>query len=139
MSGRDFAVSGASSDRDRRSRNEAASTVLILWPWVARIKKCDGFVSSTERACAVEFCCSSLVDGADPRTAESPSDAGPCCLPSATDSFVGSVVASSFDVSAEAEGMCNSAKRFLSDDSTACRISGKVTLRDLIFLQASCS
>lgn len=60
--------------------------------------------------------------------------AAPC---SASGPVTGTVVAWVVDSVGWADGMWRRAKRFLSDESTACRISGKVTLRDLSFLHSS--
>ena len=59
------------------------------------------------------------------------------CASVGLETDVGDVVAGA-SRSTSAEGMCNSAKRFLSDDETAFKISGKVVCNDLIFLHASC-
>lgn len=134
-------VSGSfvSSAKESGSRKDAASTVLILWPCVARIKKCDGSVSFTAKAWSVAVCRASLVAGADSKTAVEvwsslASFAASC---SASGLVTGTVVAWVVDSVVWADGMWRRAKRFLSDESTACRISGKVTLRDLSFLHSS--
>jgi hypothetical protein len=110
---------------------------LMLWPWVARIKKFDGSVSFTDNALSVADCWASLVAGADSRT-----DVAGCSSPtiepascSASGGVAGVVVAWVVELVGCADGMWRRAKRFLSDESTACRISGKVTFSDLSFLQ----
>lgn len=92
------------------SRNAAASTLLMLCPCVARIRKCDGFVSFTATAVAVAFSCPALVVG----TCDVGIELGSVSLAVVPVSPSVVVLLIAF-----AEGMCNSANRFLSDEATA--------------------
>lgn len=136
----------ASSVRERFSRRDAASMVLMLWPCVARMRKCDGSVSDTLSAFSVAVSWPAVVVGVT--TELGSSGTVPTPRPSF---FVGVVVAVVMGsvallvvvlvvvvgVSWLTDGTCSKANRFLSDSATALRISGKVTLRDLSFRQES--
>lgn len=92
---------------------------FMLWPCVARMRKCEGLVSAravVERAFWVDVSSFGVgIIGVDV--------AAPAVGVSGVDS----------------DGRCNRAKRFLSDSETAVKISGKVTFSDLSFRQESCS
>lgn len=79
------------------------------------------------------LCCSSVETGAS-RTGVDVDDrvllATGSSFPSCSGVVRGGVVALAVDSVGCAERMCRRAKRFLSEDSTACLISSKVTLRD---------
>lgn len=110
------------SSRVSFSRREAASIDLMLWPCVARIRKCVGSVSCVAvRAFWVAVSWALLVSGVGRELGSGVS-----------------VVAVAVAVGCSAsEGMWRSANRFLSESATACMISGRVTFRDLSFRHAS--
>lgn len=118
---------------------------LMLWPCVARMRKCDGSVSETDSAFWVAVSWPAVVVGVITELGSS----GTVPMP-APSLFVGvdvavvaveegsaAVVVPSVGVSWLTDGTCSRANRFLSDSATALRISGKVTFRDLSFRQES--
>lgn len=136
-------VSGSSDslESERGSRKDAASTVLMLWPCVARIRKCDGSASVTESACAVALCWSSAETGASNTEVDGWSSPAAAVVafstPSDPDVVTGNVVPLVVDSFGCAEGIWRRANRFLSEESTAWRTSSKVTFRDLSFRHCS--
>lgn len=121
--------------------------VLMLWPCVARMRKCDGSPSVTVSAFCVAVSWPAVVVGVI--TVLGSSGTAPTPAPSlfvgvlvgsAVDSELGCVMVVVVVVVADSwltDGTWRRAKRFFSDSATALRISGKVTLSDLSFRQES--
>lgn len=135
-----------SSERESFSRRDAASMFLMLWPCVARMRKCDGSVSVTDSAFCVAVSWPAVVvgvitelgsSGTVPMPAPSLFVGVDVAVAAVEEGSAAVVVMPSVGVSWLTDGTCSRANRFLSDSATALRISGKVTFRDLSFRQES--
>lgn len=122
-----------SSVRLSRSRYDDASMPLMLWPCVARIRKCDGSVSprAASAFCVAVSWAALVAGGVILALALESSGTGVVGAAGGTGGWVAVVDSDSSD------GTWKRAKRFLSDSATALRISGRVTFRDLSFRQDS--